>query len=149
MKKPSKIGLNIAQIHQISDRLFQRKLRENDLADLNPSQGRVLFALKEQDLISMQELSDRTSLSNSTLTVVIDKLESKKLVKRVPSKKDRRKHLIKLLDKFQQDFERYFKIVLEMSSIYYEGFSPTEIDEIEENIANILKNLEKQERIGA
>ena len=145
MKKPSRIGLHIAKIHQISDRLFQRKLRENNLADLNPSQGRVLFALKEQDLISIQELADRTSLSNSTLTVVLDKLEIKKLVERIPSKEDRRKNLIKLKEKFHEDFDRYFKIVLEMSEIYYEGFSSEEIEDIEKKLLIILENLEKLE----
>lgn len=146
MQKPSKIGLYIAKIHQISDRMFQKKLSENNLADLNPSQSRVLFALKEEDLISIQELADRTSLSNSTLTTVLDKLENKKLVERVPSKEDRRKYLIELKEQFHRDFEKYLKIIQEMSSIYYEGFSSSDIDETEKKLLIILSNLEKNEK---
>jgi len=76
---------------------------------------------------------------------VLDKLENKKLVERIPSKEDRRKYLIKLKEKFHKDFDRYFKIVLEMSKIYYEGFSTEEIEDIEKKILIILKNLEKLE----
>ncbi|MCG3215839.1 MAG: MarR family transcriptional regulator [Candidatus Heimdallarchaeota archaeon] len=146
MNKPSKIGLYIARIHQTSDRIFLRKLKENNLADLNPSQGRVLFALRENDMISIQQLADRTSLSNSTLTVVLDKLENKDLIERVHSKEDRRKYLIKLKEKFFEAFDIYFGIVLEMSQIYYEGFSSEEIEELEKKLLIILDNLEKQEK---
>ncbi len=146
MKRPSKAGLYVTKIHQISDRLFQRKLKENDLADLNPSQGRVLFTLREQDLISIQELANRTSLSNSTLTVVLDKLEAKKLIGRVPTKEDRRKYLIKLKKKFYEDLEIYNKIILEMSEIFFEGFSSEERDNFEKQSIRILENLEKHEK---
>ena len=146
MKKPSKIGLYVAKIHQTSDRLFSKKLKEHNLADLNPSQGRVLFALREKDLISIQELANRTSLSNSTLTVVLDKLEAKKLIERVHSKEDRRKYLIKLKKKFFEDLEIYNKIILEMSRIFYEGFPLEEIEEFENKLLLILNNLEKHEK---
>ena len=147
MKKPSKIGLYVAKIHQTSDRLFSKKLKEHNLADLNPSQGRVLFALREQDLISIQELANRTSLSNSTLTVVLDKLEAKKLIERVHSKEDRRKYLIKLKKKFFEDLEIYNKIILEMSRIFYEGFPLEEIEGFENKLLIILNNLEKHEKL--
>ncbi len=145
MKRPSEIGLHIAKIHQISDRLFAKKLKENNLTDLNPSQGRVLFALIEKDLISIQELADKTSLSNSTLTVVLDKLEAKDLIERVHTKEDRRKNLIKLKKNFFKDMEVYNKIILEMTEIYFEGFNPQEIDLIESKLETILNNLEKHE----
>ena len=145
MKRPSKAGLYITKIHQISDRLFAKKLKENNLTDLNPSQGRVLFTLAEGDLISIQELADKTSLSNSTLTVVLDKLESKKLIERVHTKEDRRKYLIKLKSKFFKDMEIYSKIILEMSRIYFEGLSDQEIVLIEKGLEKILINLEAHE----
>ncbi len=147
MNSPSKVGLFIAKIHQSSDRLFTRKLREHNLIDLNPSQGRVLFALKEQDLISIQELSERTSLSNSTLTSVLDKLESKNLIERIHTREDRRKYLIKLKNKFHENFKIYYDIVMEMSKIYFEGFSSDEIREIEEKLIRIMQNLEKHEKL--
>ncbi len=145
MNKPSMIGIYIAKIHQISDRLFSKKLKENNLADLNPSQGRVLFTLQEKDLISIQELAEKTSLSNSTLTTVLDKLEKKELISRITTKEDRRKYLIKLKKKFYEDMDVYYKIIIEMTNIYYEGFSEKEKEEIERKLHQILLNLEKQE----
>ena len=145
MNKPSMIGIYIAKIHQISNRLFAKKLKENDLADLNPSQGRVLFTLQEQDLISIQELAEKTSLSNSTLTTILDKLEKKELISRITTKEDRRKYLIKLKKKFFEDMDIYYKIIIEMTNMYYEGFSEKDKQDIENKLQLILSNLEKHE----
>ncbi len=145
MNKPSMIGIYIAKIHQISNRLFAKKLKENDLADLNPSQGRVLFILQEQDLISIQELAGKTSLSNSTLTTVLDKLEKKELISRIKTKEDRRKYLIKLKKKFFEDMDIYYKIIIEMTNMYYEGFSEKDKQDTENKLQLILSNLEKHE----
>ena len=139
------IGIYIAKIHQISNRLFAKKLKENDLADLNPSQGRVLFILQEQDLISIQELAGKTSLSNSTLTTVLDKLEKKELISRIKTKEDRRKYLIKLKKKFFEDMDIYYKIIIEMTNMYYEGFSEKDKQDTENKLQLILSNLEKHE----
>ncbi len=147
MKNPSKIGLYIAKIHQSSDRIFSRKLRERDLLDLNPSQGRVLFALREKDLISIQELAETTSLSNSTLTAVLDKLESKGLIKRIHDKIDRRKYLIKLQSNFLDSFKTYYDIVIEMSNLFFEGFTNDEIAILESKLLRIMSNLEKYEKL--
>ena len=147
MKNPSKIGLYIAKIHQSSDRIFSRKLKERDLLDLNPSQGRVLFALREKDLISIQELAEKTSLSNSTLTAVLDKLESKGLIKRIHDRTDRRKYLIKLQTNFLDSFKTYYDIVIEMSNLFYEGFTNDEIAILESKLLRIMNNLEKYEKL--
>lgn len=147
MKTPSRIGLQIAKIHQSSDRIFSRKLKERQLLDLNPSQGRVLFVLREKDLISIQELAEKTSLSNSSLTAVLDKLESKKLIERIHDKADRRKYLIKLKTKFHESFKIYYDIIVEMSSLFFEGFKEDEIKDLENKLLRIMNNLEKYERL--
>ena len=146
MRTPSRIGLQIAKIHQSSDRIFSRKLKERKLLDLNPSQGRVLFVLREKDLISIQELAEKTSLSNSSLTAVLDKLESKELIERIHDKADRRKYLIKLKTNFHESFKIYYDIIIEMSSLFFEGFKDDEIKDLEIKLLRIMNNLEKYEK---
>ena len=82
MEKISEIGIWIAQIHQISDRVMEIKLKENHLEGFSAAQGRVLFILEqipnEQLLkIPIQGLVKRLNLSSSTFTQLLDSLQDK------------------------------------------------------------------------
>src|SRR5665811_1623465 len=92
-------GFLVSKIHQLSGRVFARKLREHGIVSINPAQGRILFVLWQEDGISIQELAKRTSLGKSTLTSMIDRLESSGELTRVPAEGDRRKTLICLTQK--------------------------------------------------
>ncbi len=75
----------ITRIHQTSGRIFETILRKYDLSEISPAQGRVLFALWKNDNVPIQELARQTSLSKSTLTAMIDRLEEQGFIARVPS----------------------------------------------------------------
>ncbi|MEM6984924.1 MAG: MarR family transcriptional regulator [Pseudomonadota bacterium] len=64
--------------------------------DITYPQFLVLMALWEEDKVSISELSERTTLGNSTLTPLIRLLEKKQLVKRRASKSDERQTTISL-----------------------------------------------------
>lgn len=57
---------------------------------LTQSQADVLFALGQEGQLSCKELGDRACISKGTLTGVLDRLERKHLIRRRPSKEDRR-----------------------------------------------------------
>ena len=88
-------GFLIAKIHQLSGRIFARILKRNNIDQINPSQGRILFVLWNNDEISFNELAKKTSLGKSTLTSMLDRLEANGHLKRIPSSEDRRTILIK------------------------------------------------------
>ncbi|MBD3215107.1 MAG: hypothetical protein GF311_21045 [Candidatus Lokiarchaeota archaeon] len=46
-----------------------------NLQELGPSHGKVLFALKQNDIISIQKLKQKVALGSSSLTGIIDHLE--------------------------------------------------------------------------
>jgi DNA-binding MarR family transcriptional regulator len=133
-------GFLIAKIHQTSGRIFARILRENDI-DFNPAQGRILFALWSGDGIPIQELAKRTQLGMSTLTSMLDRLEKADHVHRVPSLDDRRVVLVQLTDRDMKLRERYMEVSREMTDLFYEGFSPEEIEEFEGYLERVLANV--------
>jgi DNA-binding MarR family transcriptional regulator len=141
-------GFLIAQIYQIAGRIFEKKLKNFDLVDITPSQGRILFALWKEDDISIQELSQRTSLGKSTLTAMLDKLEQSGHIRRVPSRRDRRKIHVCLTEKDKMLQGAYNSVSEEMTQLSYEVFAPCEIDLFESFLKRILINLKTYEKEG-
>ncbi len=57
------------------------------LKGLNVDEKKVITAVREQDGITQQTLRLRTDLHKSKLSIVLDSLESKELIKRIPKGK--------------------------------------------------------------
>ncbi|KAF0215948.1 MAG: MarR family transcriptional [Geobacteraceae bacterium] len=146
MKQRREGGFLIAKIHQLAGRILARKLKKCGVDEINPAQGRILFALWQSNDISIQELAKKTSLGKSTLTSMLDRLEEAGHVTRVPSKEDRRKILIKLTDKNRALRDVYAQVSNDMTELFYAGFNGMEITQFEENLRRILNNLEHSEQ---
>ncbi|MFC3770840.1 MarR family winged helix-turn-helix transcriptional regulator [Paenibacillus sp. GCM10012303] len=138
-------GFLLSKVHQISGRVFAKKLKQYRITDINPAQGRILFALWQKDDIPIQELAKRTSLGKSTLTRMLDKLEESGHLIRVFPEDDRRKVLIRLTDENKRMKQAYEDVSAEMTGLYYEGFSEAEIDLFEDYLLRIFHNLENNE----
>ena len=93
MKQQRKGGFLISKIHQLSQRIFAKILKEHQLDEFNPAQGRIMFVLWQKDNIPIHGLVEKTQYSKSTLTSMLDNLEKLGFIKRVPSKEDRREIL--------------------------------------------------------
>jgi DNA-binding MarR family transcriptional regulator len=145
MSKIRQGGFLVSKIHQLSGRIFSKKLKQFRITDLNPAQGRIMFALWQKDNIPIQELAKRTSLGKSTLTRMLDRLEETGHLVRVPAADDRRKILIQLTEENKKMKQAYEDVSQEMTRLYYEGFSDAEIDQFEAFLKRILGNLEKHE----
>jgi DNA-binding MarR family transcriptional regulator len=143
MEKMSKGGFLIGKIQRLSERIFSKILKDNDLHEINPAQGRILFVLWEKDKISINELAQKASLGKSTLTSMLDRLEKADFVKRIPSPTDRRKILIKRTEKDVKFQDIYIKVSEEMNKLFYKGFSGKEINEFEGYLERSLENLVK------
>jgi DNA-binding MarR family transcriptional regulator len=62
-------------------------------------------------------------------------------VRRQRSKKDRRKILIKRTNKDKTLESKYVQLSQEITKLFYKGFSKSEIDRFESDLAKVLKNL--------
>lgn len=137
-------GFLITQIHHLGRRVFTELLKKKDI-EIGPGQGRILFALWQQDNVPINDLTKRTLLRKSTLSELLDNLEESGYIRREQSDEDRRKTLILLTDKTRKLQSTYIKLSADMTENFYKGFTPEEIDELETYLHRILKNLVSQE----
>lgn len=140
----TKGGFLISRIKQLGTRIFDRMLATSGIDSFNGAQGRILYVLWQNDDISISSLSAQTSLANTTLTAMLDRMESIGLIVRKPDPKDRRNRLIALTEKAKSMQDDYMKISQKMNEIYYHGFTETEIVQFEAYLQRILNNLEKR-----
>jgi DNA-binding MarR family transcriptional regulator len=145
MKDQRAAGYLIAKIHQKSGRIFAKKLKEHKIHDINPAQGRILFALWKNDGLSIIELATSTGHSKSTLTSMLDRLEDSGHITRIPSKEDRRKKHIYLTEKNKVLQAKYVRVSQEMTDIYFANFTNEERDQFERYLSRLLDNLRLQE----
>lgn len=138
----TKGGYLISRIKQVGTRLFDHMLAEADIDAFNGAQGRILYVLWQQDGISISDIAAKTSLANTTLTSMLDRMEQSGLISRVPSPKDRRAQLICLTDKARGLQADYNRLSRQMNERYYQGFTEEEIRQTEAYLQRILDNLE-------
>ena len=140
-------GFLLAKVHQVSSRVFARLLREEGGFPINPAQGRILFALwRKGGAIPVGELSKETALEPSTLTSMLDRLETAGLVRRSASPGDRRLVLVERTEADRALEAKYRALSARMTALYYEGMGAEEVAAFEGSLARILDNLTRAER---
>ena len=140
----TKGGFLISRIKQVGTRIFDRMLANSGIDSFNGAQGRILYVLWQNDEISISSLSAQTSLANTTLTAMLDRMENLDLVVRKPDPKDRRNRLIALTEKAKSLQDDYDRISQQMNELYYTGFTEKEIVQFESYLQRVLNNLEKE-----
>ena len=142
----TKGGYLISRIKQTGTRIFDRLLSESGIDSFNGAQGRILYVLWQQDGITISSLSAKTSLANTTLTAMLDRMEMLGLIVRKPDPADRRSRLIALTEKARSLQGDYANISQQMNERYYAGFTEEEIVVFEGYLQRVLSNLEREEQ---
>ena len=137
-------GFLITRIKQVGGRVFDRILSQKKIDVFNGAQGRILYVLWQDNGVPISELSRQTGLATTTLTSMLDRMETAGLIYRDRGDKDRRKIRIYLTEKAKGLEEDYNAVSEEMSSIYYKGFSDQEIEQMESYLERVLKNVEEE-----
>jgi len=145
MKDQHQGGFLMAKIRQVGGRISERILKQHNI-EINSAQGRIMFALWQKDGIPINELAKKTQLKKSTLTSMLDRLAKLGYIKRLHSKEDRRKILIKRTEKDRRMEKKYVEVSVEMTRLFYKQFSRSQIDRFENDLERILNNLIEFER---
>ena len=145
MVRKTKGGTLLSQVHQVCGRVWNKILRENNMADLEGARGRIIFALWGKDGVPIKTLCEKTSLDKSTLTGIIDRLERDGYIERKPSETDKRSTLICLTGKEQEFAKNVQKVSNQMNKIFYKGFSDEEIIQFDSMLERILVNCKEAE----
>ena len=141
----TKGGYLISRIKQAGTRIFDRMLAASGIDAFNGAQGRILYVLWQNEDISISSLSAKTSLANTTLTSMLDRMENSGLIVRKPDPADRRSRLIALTEKARALRQEYEQVSERMNERYYIGFSDSEICQFEAYLQRVLANLEKED----
>ena len=136
-------GFLITRIKQVGGRVFERILSEKKIDAFNGAQGRILYVLWQKNGVPISELSRETGLAMTTLTSMLDRMETANLIRRDRSDKDRRKILIFLTEEAKKLEPEYNAVTEEMSGIYYKGFTEVEIAQLERYLGRVLENVEE------
>jgi DNA-binding MarR family transcriptional regulator len=145
MKQQRQAGFLMAKIRQVGERVFFRRLKESGV-EINPAQGRIMFALWQKDGVSIQELVRKTQLGKSTLTSMLDRLEAMGYLRRQRCEEDRRQILIYRTEKDRATEKQYIQLSERMTGIWYQSFTDAEADQFEAYLERILDNLTEYER---
>jgi len=136
-------GFLISQISRVSSRIWERLLKNCGVNAFNGPQGRILYVLWEQEKLTITDIARLTSMANTTLTSMLDRMEAEGLVQRIPDKVNRRQIFISVTEKAKEYREKYDQISNDMNEIFYKDFSETEIQTFENQLCKILENLKE------
>jgi len=121
-------------------RRLQKKFKRASI-DITIEQWSVLYHLWKEDGVSQQDLCDSTFRDKPSITRLVDNLEKLKLVKRTPSKNDRRKNLIYLTKEAQHLQDKTMAIAGETVNEALKGLSNTQIEVAKEVLQLVYDNL--------
>jgi DNA-binding MarR family transcriptional regulator len=111
---------------------------------LTPSQFDVIATLGDTEGMTCRELSEKTLVTKGTLTGVLDRLEKKGLIERVPSRDDRRCTIIRLTPKGESRFREVFPAHIDYMKPHFErALTATEANKLRELLLRLKDSFEK------
>lgn len=94
---------------------------------INSTDGRCLDIVDRRAPISAGQLASEAGLTTGAVTAVLDRLEGKGLVRRVPDPDDRRRILVEVTDKQRQEAGRLYLPLKAMADPWFEGLGEDQI----------------------
>jgi len=131
-------------INGMASTAVARKLQKNFRAsglEITIEQWSVLYHLWKEDCLSQQELCNRTFRDKPSITRLIDNLEKQKLVKRMPSKADRRINLVCLTDAAKELQEKTIELANDTMNEALVGINKEEIETVKQVLQRVYDNL--------
>jgi DNA-binding MarR family transcriptional regulator len=131
-------------INGMASTAVARRLQKNfRLAGLEITieQWSILYHLWKQDGLSQQELCNRTFRDKPSITRLIDNLEKQKLVKRMPSKEDRRINLVCLTEPAKLLQDKTIELANQTMDEALIGVGKNEIEIVKQVFQKVYDNL--------
>jgi MarR family transcriptional regulator, 2-MHQ and catechol-resistance regulon repressor len=115
--------------------------------DLNLGQVDVLVALGSapEATLTCSEIAEKTLITKGGITGVLDKLEARGLVRRTPSRDDRRSILVRLTPKGVEFFRKFYpEMVRGKRALFERAFRPEQMKEFSKLLNLLLRHLETE-----
>lgn len=134
--------LELSQRLRVSIGRLARRLRQQSLAGLTPSQSSVLATLDSNGSMAMSAVADHEAISRPSATGIVDRLVDKGLVRRTTNPADHRSSLVEITAKGETLLEQRRK---EKTAYLADAISRLTRQE-RETLARAVPILEKLER---
>jgi DNA-binding MarR family transcriptional regulator len=140
MKIPYQVGFLLSRATWAMNNSVNRMLRENELADISVAYFAVLQTLWEADGVSITDLGERVQLEKSTMTSLIDRMESAGLVRRDDHPTDRRAYRICITARGRELEEKLDQVVTEAYNRLTQGVPQKDLQTAIEVLKSIMSN---------
>ena len=121
-------------------RRLQKNFRQAGL-DITIEQWSILYHLWKEDGLSQQELCTRTFRDKPSITRLIDNLEKQQMVKRVPSKEDRRINRVYLTEEAKQLQDTTIQLANQTMDEALTGVNREDIEVVKLVLQQVYDNL--------
>ncbi|WP_018616222.1 MarR family winged helix-turn-helix transcriptional regulator [Segetibacter koreensis] len=121
-------------------RRLQKNFKQAGI-EITIEQWSVLYHLWKEDGLSQQELCSRSFRDKPSITRLVDNLEKLKLVKRVPSKEDRRINLVYLTEAARKLQEETLNMANQTLNEALEGVRNDDIEVCKAVLQKVYDNL--------
>jgi MarR family transcriptional regulator, organic hydroperoxide resistance regulator len=105
------LGIHLFKAYFSIYKYLKKVFTEHDIENMNPTRLGILLALADENGLIMSKLGQKLFLEKSTMTGVIDKMESDGLVERQSDENDRRALRIYLTPRAKRLNETIFKVI--------------------------------------
>jgi len=123
--------------------VLQKSDRHIRTMGLTSSQFDVIATLGDTEGMTCKELSVKTLVTKGTLTGVLDRLEKKGLIERIPSRNDRRSITILLTSKGERLFRQVFTSHINFMKPYFDrALTASQIKRLRPMLLKLQKGFE-------
>lgn len=140
-KKEQNIVRNIKRLYLLMNRHIERELKKYGLAR---SQFQVLYYTHQAGKLTQKELLQFMQVEPATLTVIIDGLDKKGLLKRVENKTDKRSNVIQLTQKGEKLREKVPSLPEIMEKRMFHSVTKSNKELAIKIIEQMIQNLERE-----
>jgi DNA-binding MarR family transcriptional regulator len=137
------LGYHIGKTFKIMHYAIQ-KLLENGGFDISSDQWIVMIFIYHKGSTSQQFLARIVSKDKATITRVIDDLEKKNYVSRIPGKVDRREKMISLTKSGEQYARKIFPFMQKWSEDMTNNITAKEFESLKKTLKKITDNIIKE-----
>ncbi len=136
------------KIHNLSDLIieFYEKLSswEHSIvasSGITLQQMHTIEILGVHNPVKMKDLAGKMGITTGTLTVLIDNLEKKDLVNRIPNPDDRRSIVIVLTEKGREHYRLHSQYHRDLTAECVAGFSASDIDSFSKYLKKVVDTI--------
>jgi len=140
LKNDINLGMLIGQVHRLSTKKFVQNSHNSGL-DISMDQWIVLGPIWENEGISHKEISEYCLKDKTSVTRIIDTLEKKNLVVRVPDQLDHRVKRVVLSNKGKELFLQAIPIMELTRDELRNGITEQDIESLRSVLTKIYNNL--------